>query len=137
MPHHPFNPNRDPLPQELSADQLEAFESWCEKRSLSTYKRLDGTGYNDLNTVRSFSSWWDGVIFASRQVARETCTWSRNRDDESNIYETTCGNAFYFGEGGLAENEIKFCCYCGKPAEEDLWGDDAAMGAQTGGKNSD
>jgi hypothetical protein len=59
-----------------------------------------------------------------RDAARGTCIWSRNTDEDSGMYETTCGNAFGLNEGGLADNKVKFCCYCGKPAEEDLWSDD-------------
>lgn len=58
--------------------------------------------------------------------ARETCLWSRNTDDDSGMYETTCRNAFQFNDGGLADNNVKFCLYCGKPAEEDLHSDDDA-----------
>ena len=42
---------------------------------------------------------------------RKPCTWEH--DAEIDAYETTCGNTFIVGEGTPAENDMKFCCFCG------------------------
>jgi len=57
-------------------------------------------------------------------MTETTCTWSRNTDDESGMYETTCRNAFLFTDGTPKDNEFRFCCYCGKPLEVNHFTDD-------------
>lgn len=44
------------------------------------------------------------------------CVWWN--DEESDTWETGCGNAFVLNEGPPAENKMKFCCFCGKKLEE-------------------
>jgi hypothetical protein len=40
------------------------------------------------------------------------CEWN---DDDEGMFETECGNAFVFNDGGPADNGFRFCPYCGKP----------------------
>lgn len=47
---------------------------------------------------------------------RTVCTWSHDTDDD--MWETTCGHAFVFSDGGPKESEMKFCCYCGGALKE-------------------
>lgn len=44
-------------------------------------------------------------------LAVHGCTWTQNEDG---VYQTGCGNLFEFNEGTPAENEFRFCCYCGQ-----------------------
>lgn len=62
----------------------------------------------------------DGMIYHIADMARrirsrphtqETCTWKL--DEEYQMYETGCGNAFECIEGDIEENNFKFCPYCG------------------------
>ena len=39
------------------------------------------------------------------------CKWSV---DDDGIWNTDCGNAFFFDSDGPHENGFKFCPYCGK-----------------------
>ena len=50
-------------------------------------------------------------------AARQPCTWTQTDPswDDCNTWETTCGEAYIFIDGGPAENRAKFCCYCGAP----------------------
>lgn len=41
----------------------------------------------------------------------ESCRWTH--DEDSGIWNTACGEAHLFEEGGPAENEHRFCPYCG------------------------
>lgn len=41
-----------------------------------------------------------------------TCTWT---EDDNGVYNTSCDESFIFIDAGPTENEMKFCCYCGKP----------------------
>ena len=47
-------------------------------------------------------------------VAREplTCEWSHNDDD--GYWDTSCGKAWRFDDGGPKENNMNFCHCCGK-----------------------
>ena len=40
-----------------------------------------------------------------------TCEWTHNDDD--GFWETACGEAWRFDDGGPAENSMKFCHSCG------------------------
>lgn len=44
-------------------------------------------------------------------VTRRTCAWSENDDG---VYETECGNAFELNDGAPADNNMAYCCYCGR-----------------------
>lgn len=39
------------------------------------------------------------------------CTWSENGDG---AWDTGCGQCFVLNDGGPADNDMRFCCYCGK-----------------------
>lgn len=41
-----------------------------------------------------------------------TCEWTHNDDD--GFWETACGNAWRFDDGGPKENNMNFCHCCGK-----------------------
>ena len=49
-----------------------------------------------------------------------TCEWSEEDPWGAmpDTWKTACGNLFSFTEGGPTENEVKFCCYCGKRLAE-------------------
>ena len=40
-----------------------------------------------------------------------TCEWTHNEDDE--FWETACGEAWRFDDGGPGENNMHFCHSCG------------------------
>lgn len=39
------------------------------------------------------------------------CVWTY--DDIDDKWDTDCGEARQFTEGGPTENKARFCCYCG------------------------
>jgi hypothetical protein len=41
-----------------------------------------------------------------------TCEWTQNEDDC--FWETACGEAWRFDDGGPKENNMHFCHFCGK-----------------------
>ena len=47
------------------------------------------------------------------------CTWVQDGDPDSDTWATDCGNMFILNEGSPKENDLKFCCYCGKPIDEE------------------
>jgi hypothetical protein len=54
-----------------------------------------------------------------------TCIWHLDDYDDDDSYETSCGKSFVLLDGTLKENEIIFCCYCGKKIEETFSSDEA------------
>lgn len=44
------------------------------------------------------------------------CVWVK-QGGTADYWETNCDHLFQFNDGGPAENEFKFCCYCGNPLE--------------------
>lgn len=47
-----------------------------------------------------------------RRVEPQCCTWT---EDGDGVWETACGEAYCFTDGGPRENRSRFCPYCGKP----------------------
>ena len=60
------------------------------------------------------------------------CVWKEVWDGGE--WETSCGEAFCFTDGGPHENKTRFCCYCGNPirAVKYEYTDDDAHGASDG-----
>lgn len=53
-------------------------------------------------------------MLAEREMNEElkkTCHWKE--DSDGFCYETGCGNAHVFIDGGPKENNYKYCPYCG------------------------
>ena len=49
----------------------------------------------------------------------ETCKWERDSTYFTmQVWITDCENAFTLESGTPVENEMKFCCYCGRPLEQ-------------------
>lgn len=44
----------------------------------------------------------------------QSCTWAQEGPD-TGTWSTQCGNLFELNDGAPADNNMKFCCYCGKP----------------------
>ena len=63
--------------------------------------------------------------YAAEQAERPpTCLWSR-ADDDTDVWETTCGHAFTIIDGSPADNQMAFCCYCGRELESETGDSDA------------
>ena len=63
----------------------------------------------DLQTMRDA-----GVSFMRRS---KTCVWAIDDNWDGCMWETSCGQAFQFTDGGPEENSFKFCYHCGKPIQ--------------------
>ena len=58
-------------------------------------------------------------VFKNKPEAAPKCQWRIDDDwQEDTVYATTCGHCHMFTAGDIAENEYKFCPYCGLAIEE-------------------
>lgn len=48
----------------------------------------------------------------------ETCDWKMNDIGDWDYFNTSCGQAQYFGSDGITENNYKYCPFCGKPIKD-------------------
>lgn len=48
----------------------------------------------------------------------EVCCWLL--DEIDGFWQTDCGRGFCLADGTPTENEMRFCCYCGKPLHEQV-----------------
>ena len=48
-------------------------------------------------------------------VGLGACKWT---EDDAGIWNTECGDLFVVNEGSPEQNDMKFCCYCGKPINQ-------------------
>lgn len=51
-------------------------------------------------------------------MTTQHCYWSQDDYGGCSLWETSCGHAFEFNDGGPSENGFAFCGYCGKPLIE-------------------
>ena len=68
---------------------------------------------------------WKALSAVQQPVVREplTCEWTHNDDD--GYWDTSCGKAWGFDDGGPKENNMNFCHCCGKTLS--IKGKEAAM----------
>ncbi len=45
------------------------------------------------------------------------CGWMPE-DEDSDSFQTDCGEMFILNEGTPTDNGMKFCCYCGKQIDD-------------------
>ncbi len=45
-------------------------------------------------------------------IKHKECAWIK--DESHDMYETSCGRAFCFINGGIKDNKMAYCPYCGK-----------------------
>jgi hypothetical protein len=50
-----------------------------------------------------------------RERPTDKCLWA---DNESGVWDTDCGEAFFFENGGPIDNKLRFCGFCGKALKE-------------------
>ena len=60
----------------------------------------------------------------TEQQGAPGCAWSQDGED-SDTWQTDCGGLFSIIDGKPSENNMRFCCYCGKsmtehPHEEEI-----------------
>lgn len=48
----------------------------------------------------------------------EFCVWTRDENQECNIWHSDCGNVFIFHVDTPTANCFRFCPYCDKPLKE-------------------
>ena len=75
----------------------------------------------DITRVMKWKDQWTNIpLYTTPQpaqvqpVVREplTCEWTHNDDD--GYWDTSCGKAWRFDDGGPKENNMNFCHCCGK-----------------------
>ena len=71
---------------------------------------LDGTPYAPENKP----------TIPTADVTNNTCTWQED-SDTSYWYPSCNKQAFAIIDGTPTENEMKFCCYCGKQLKEERY----------------
>lgn len=79
---------------------------WCEHVDGQPSRMIERVGRDRASAI---DAWNRRAALQSQD--REPCTWKY--DKAIDAYDTACGNAFIVGEGTPAENDMKFCCYCG------------------------
>ena len=54
---------------------------------------------------------WLRSFTDGRPTMTEHCTWV---EDEDGVWHTECGDMFVIIDGIPKENNMRYCCYCGK-----------------------
>lgn len=78
-----------------------------------------------MSDISSFERWSEvrdalkGAL-AQPEPEPETCTWWQDGDSDSGMYQTSCGNYFDITDGTPEDNNMRYCCYCGKKLVQEL-----------------
>lgn len=87
----------------------------------------DVIGYTD-DQMREYARAVERAVYERAAQLREkrglTCLWSR-ADDDTDTWETACRHAFTIIDGTPGDNHMEFCCYCGRPLEQEIGDSDA------------
>lgn len=62
-------------------------------------------------------------------ITRDGCQWAQDGED-SDIWASKCGYYFIINEDWPSYNNMRFCCFCGRPLVESPHGYDAAIAAK-------
>jgi hypothetical protein len=69
--------------------------------------------YAGLHALLSVATLRAQAVAGAEDTKRRTCEWREDADDEYGGLDTTCGQTFVLNEGTTADNDMRFCCYCG------------------------
>ena len=61
------------------------------------------------------------IAAAEGRGEKPSCLWT---EDEDGCWPTACGHVHAFTEGGPAENDARYCCYCGRGLVEEKCGEE-------------
>jgi hypothetical protein len=100
------------------SDSRERFEALMRSRDETYLYRRDSPGCERYGEYcrQNIQDQWEVFQAAERDAlerAAKVCEWKQDTDYETEIWHTSCGEAFVFNDGGPEENFLKFCCYCG------------------------
>ena len=106
-----------PVIEKMVAAMQAAIDKWGQPAQATepvawAFKYDDGTWHDPSTTEHS--SGMRPLFAAPQPVVREplTCEWTHNDDD--GYWDTSCGKAWRFDDGGPKENNMNFCHCCGK-----------------------
>ena len=68
---------------------------------------------NRTRVQAKFAAALDKVI---AQGAQSECVW--NEDGEDGPWATGCGHYFAITDGTPSDNDMRYCCFCGRPLRE-------------------
>lgn len=76
-----------------------------------------GTGVVDdvIHSVNAGIDIYKSCPDCQKEKQPDKCTWTY---DNNYVWETSCGNVFCLTHGTPADNNMKFCSYCGKEIKE-------------------
>lgn len=99
------------------SDSRERFEAWWleDAAPVMHASLLAKNEFNEYADVRAQCAYetWQAAERDALERAAKVCEWKQDTDYETEIWHTSCGEAFVFNDGGPDENFLKFCCYCG------------------------
>ena len=102
---------------ESRVEQLESSLSRMVEMFESMLDRTDvGSSFYDAATIREMNEAPAEAKALLRQEGSqsESCDWTL---DMAEPWQTSCGEAFQFFEGGPSDNQFDFCPFCGKEIE--------------------
>lgn len=82
---------------------------------LELAKELAHTAHENAKLREQVKRLEVALVYQSSPAHRE-CEWHKDCDD-TDEWESSCGETWVFLDGGPEENRVKFCQGCGKPVK--------------------
>lgn len=83
---------------------------WCADVPGQPSRMISRAGRDEASAIAAWNT--RTTTQAQAGAVPLTCEWTHNDDD--GFWETACGDAWRFDDGGPKENNMNFCHCCGK-----------------------
>ena len=97
------------------AAEREACAKVCEDTDIVEFQHCMVLHEDAAKTLRNAAA-----AIRAALTERQTCVWQQDGDSDSGIYGTSCGHYFAITDGTPKDNEMQWCCYCGKKLMQEL-----------------
>lgn len=97
---------------EPGADERAAFEKWMRSNRYDVGVFASGE-YHNMFARNAWMGWQARAAQSSQRAAVAECQWTHDFCGESGLWDSACGEAWGFIDGGPQENGVKFCHGCG------------------------
>lgn len=81
---------------------------------LELAKELAATALNNAKLQEQIKRLEVSIVYLSSPTHNE-CEWHQATGDYYGPWESACGHAWSFNDGGPEDNHVEFCQGCGKP----------------------
>jgi len=90
-----------------------SFKNWMKRSRLYQINKIRADDSSRCIKIKdvAFAAYNAGWNHCERNKEKSSCEWKENKDG---AWDTNCKECFEFIDGGPMNNNMQWCCYCGK-----------------------